>query len=102
MYFIVVSLPAVDGPHNVLYTSTILNGHIEYVIQVVEWLDFKFRWRLCYRASTHGWSAQNFHTKCDSKGPTLTLVKVGDYMFGGFTITCNLTFFSYIFVKKLC
>ena len=45
----------------------------------------QFQWRLCYRASAHGWSAQNFHTNCDNKGPTVTLVKVGGNICGGYT-----------------
>ena len=76
---------AADDPHNLHKTSTILNGHIEYVKQVLKWLGGQFQWRLCHRASTHGWSAQNFHTRCDNKGPTVTLVKVGEYIFGGYT-----------------
>ena len=76
---------AVIDTHNLHKTSTILNGHIEYVKQVVKWLGGQFQWRLCYRASAHGWSAQNFHTNCDNKGPTVTLVKVGEYIFGGYT-----------------
>ena len=28
-----------------------------------------------YRASEHGFSAKEFHKKCDNKGPTLTLVR---------------------------
>ena len=82
-YFIVHSLPA--GPDNLHHTSTILNGHIEYVKQVVEWLGDQFEWRLCHRASADGWKAQNFHRKCHNKGPTVTLVKVGEYIFGGYT-----------------
>ena len=76
---------AADGPHNLQFTSTILNGHIQYVKQVVERLGGQFQWRLCYQASVHGWSAKDFHTNCDNKGPTVTLVKVGEYSFGGYT-----------------
>ena len=64
---------------------TILQGHQDYQQQVITWLGGQFQWRLCYRASIHGWSAQNFHTRCDSKGPTVTIVKVGEYIFGGYT-----------------
>ena len=53
--------------------------------QVVGWLGDQFQWRLCYRASADGWKEQNLHTKCDNKGPTVTLVKVGEYIFGGYT-----------------
>ena len=39
----------------------------------------------CYRATEHGWDASTFHSKCDFKGPTVTLVKVDKFVFGGFT-----------------
>ena len=58
---------------------------MEYVKQVVGWLGGQFQWQLCYRASVHGWRAKNFHTMCDNKGPTVTIVKVGECIFGGYT-----------------
>jgi len=33
-------------------------------------------WIMLYRGSRDGFSAKEFHDKCDEKGPTLTLVKV--------------------------
>ena len=41
--------------------------------------------KLLYRASRDGWAASNFHSCCDSKGPTVTVVKSGNYIFGGYT-----------------
>ncbi len=42
--------------------------------------------KLLYRASRDGWTAANFHSCCDNKGPTVTVVKsTGNYIFGGFT-----------------
>lgn len=43
------------------------------------------KWRLLFRASRDGFKAQNFHSKCDHEGPTVTIVKSGDNIFGGFT-----------------
>ena len=40
---------------------------------------------LLYRASRNGWAASNFHSFCDNKGPTVTVVKSGNYIFGGYT-----------------
>ena len=40
---------------------------------------------LLYRASRNGWTAANFHSFCDNKGPTVTVVKNGNYIFGGYT-----------------
>ena len=42
-------------------------------------------WRLLFRASRDGFAASVFHCKCDNKGPTVTLVKSGANIFGGFT-----------------
>ncbi|XP_028392187.1 uncharacterized protein LOC114516805 [Dendronephthya gigantea] len=67
-------------------SSTILEDNIEHAKQLVEWVeDKKFSWQLCYRASRDGWKAQDFHKKCDDVGPTVTLVKCGTNVFGGFT-----------------
>ncbi|XP_078354270.1 uncharacterized protein LOC144638853 [Oculina patagonica] len=41
--------------------------------------------KLLYRASRDGWAAANFHSCCDNKGPTVTVVKSGNYIFGGYT-----------------
>ncbi|KAL9951604.1 hypothetical protein ACROYT_G044299 [Oculina patagonica] len=39
---------------------------------------------LLYRASRNGWHAVNFHSCCDYKGPTVTVVKSGNCIFGGY------------------
>jgi len=43
------------------------------------------KWRLLFRASRDGFAAAAFHSKCDNKGPTVTIVKSGNNIFGGFT-----------------
>ena len=40
---------------------------------------------LLYRASRDGWAAADFHARCDYKGPTVTVIKSGEYIFGGYT-----------------
>ena len=40
---------------------------------------------LLYRASRDGWVASKFHAICDHRGPTVTVVRSGDYVFGGYT-----------------
>ena len=42
-------------------------------------------WKLCWRASRDGWNANTFHSLCDEKGPTITIIRVGKYIFGGYT-----------------
>ena len=71
--------------------SRILSRDTSKISQLNNWLlphlrnSLKSYWALCWRASTHGWSSQTFHRRCDGKGPTVTIIKVGSYIFGGYT-----------------
>ena len=49
------------------------------------WLPQYDKWHLLFRASRDGFAAQTFHSRCDNKGPTITIVKSGNNIFGGFT-----------------
>ena len=40
---------------------------------------------LLYRASRNGWYSSNFHSCCDNKGPTVTVIRSGNNIFGGYT-----------------
>ena len=41
---------------------------------------------LLYSGSMHGFEASNFHSRCDNKGPTLTIIKTTQgHTFGGYT-----------------
>jgi len=42
-------------------------------------------WKLCHRASSDGWASRIFHENCDGKNNTVTVVKVGEYVCGGYT-----------------
>ena len=71
---------------SLLGTSSILGGDNDLAQQLVEWVeDKKFRWQRCYQASRDGWGSKDFHRACDDVGPTVTLVKCGTNIFGGFT-----------------
>ena len=39
----------------------------------------------CWRAKIDGWATSTFHSNCDGKGPTVTIIQVGNYIFGGYT-----------------
>ena len=41
-------------------------------------------WTRCYHAKSDGFTAHDFHSRCDNKGPTITLVRVREFVFGGF------------------
>ena len=69
--------------------STILTAEQKEIF-VNNWLKTKLNssqsdFVLIYRASRDGWHSSNFHALCDNKGPTVTVVKSGDYIFGGYT-----------------
>lgn len=40
---------------------------------------------LIFRASKHGFQAEDFHNYCDNQGPTLTIVKSNQGVWGGFS-----------------
>jgi hypothetical protein len=65
-------------------SSSILKGEITFIKQLQQWLGDKCKWNLCYRASRDGWAGQDFHRHCDNKGPTVVLIKVNNYIFGGY------------------
>ena len=58
---------------------------------LIDWLKDTLQsasddYALLYRASRDGWAAADFHSYCDSKGPTVTVIKnTGNYVFGGYT-----------------
>ena len=75
-----------------LSSSSILGSlDSEYLIKLNSYLDpvlqspgrSEFVW--CWRAKTDGWAASTFHSSCDVKGPTVTIIQVGSYIFGGCT-----------------
>lgn len=48
------------------------------VTMLRKWVNEKIKssnWKLLYRGSKDGFSSANFHSKCDSKGPTVVLIK---------------------------
>ena len=50
-----------------------------------EWLPSESSWHICYRASENGWLSSTFHSRCDYKGPTVTIIRIDSYIFGGYT-----------------
>ncbi|XP_068736765.1 uncharacterized protein [Montipora capricornis] len=69
--------------------SVIIGDNPEYLTKLGEWLKPVTHndryWKLCWRATQHGWSAGTFHANCDGKEPTVTIVKANGNIFGGFT-----------------
>jgi hypothetical protein len=47
---------------------------------------FSSKVTLLYSGSVHGFEASKFHSLCDNKGPTLTIIKTtSGHTFGGYT-----------------
>jgi hypothetical protein len=67
--------------------SNILTPHQEAVLQELCDLNHNFNLKLIYRASEDGFSATDFHRRCDGYPNTLTIVKVkgNNNIFGGFS-----------------
>ena len=58
----------------------------QYDDKLREWLENDYKWKLLYRSSEHGYSAESFHKCCDNKGPTLVVIKSREgWIFGGYT-----------------
>ena len=86
-YFFIWKRNSLDG----LAGSTILsNLHTKYLDQLNSYLDSVFRspgrsrFVRCWHAKADGWASSTFHSNCDGKGPTVTIVQVGSYIFGGY------------------
>ena len=72
--------------------SHILAGDTSMMSQLNSWLlprlqsSDKSYWVLCWRASRDGWAGSTFHSLCDNKGPTVTIIHVSSYyILGGYT-----------------
>ena len=67
------------------------NEPIEFDNKLREWLPTEYgtgNWSICWRATRDGWDGSVFHSNCDGKKPTLTIVQViktsKTYVFGGY------------------
>ena len=58
-----------------------LNSYLDPVVQIPGRSSFV----RCWHAKTDGWASSTFHSNCDGKGPTVIIVQVGSYIFGGYT-----------------
>jgi len=67
--------------------------HSQYLGKLITYLDSALPsasrgyFERCWHAKADGWGASIFHGNCDGKGPTVTIVKVFQYIFGGYTDT---------------
>ncbi|XP_073231335.1 uncharacterized protein [Porites lutea] len=74
---------------NGLEDSVIVGNNKNFLNSLNNWLrpvtrSVNYRWKRCWRASVDGWAASTFHSRCDGKGPTVTIIRVERYIFGGY------------------
>ena len=65
------------------YGGRYLENLTSYLAQVQS--SVRSRFVRCWHAKTDGWAASTFHSNCDGKGPTVTIIQVGSYIFGGYS-----------------
>ena len=72
--------------NNLFKESTLLSNEQKKLID--DWIlkDTKKEFTLIYKASRDGYLCNDFHSKCDKKGPTVTIIQSNTgYKFGGYT-----------------
>ena len=73
---------------SVILTSLAYNNYTGKLLSYLEPVLLSSKWSRfvkCWHAKTDGWAASTFHSNCDGRGPTVTIVKVNEYIFGGYT-----------------
>ena len=69
--------------------SSILNSSDYYFRHLGNFLENAVgdnsHWLLCWRATLHGWNVNQFHSRCDGKNDTVTIIRKGKFIFGGYT-----------------
>ena len=80
------SLNLVDCPSSPLKSKIVSAQQYAELMKVCEF-SLNEKWTLLYRGSENGFGANDFHSKCEGKSNTLTIIKVNgtSNIFGGFT-----------------
>ena len=79
-----ISKYCLKNPSELLPNTQIVSQ--QYDDKLREWCGSGYKWKLLYRASERGYSAESFHKCCDNKGPTLIIIKsIEGWIFGGYT-----------------
>ena len=81
---------SVDCSFSDLEDSVLVGKSKNHLRSIRSWLSpvarsVKSGWKRCWRASVDGWAASTFHSRCDGKGSTVTIIRVGRFIFGGYT-----------------
>ena len=57
----------------------------DHRFSIMSWLPEGAACSLLYQASADGKTAKDFHRCCDNKGPTLVVIKSGEFICGGYS-----------------
>ncbi|XP_067048271.1 uncharacterized protein [Acropora muricata] len=73
-----------------IFNSTIISNDSFYRAELASFLapvigQMESKWKRCHSALSNGWSPKTFHKNCDNKKHTVTIIKKGTYIFGGYT-----------------
>ena len=69
---------------NILKTNSSYFYHLGKFLQPA--IGYNSHWLLWWWATLHGWDViTQFHGRCDGKRDTVTIIKKGKYVFGGYT-----------------
>ncbi|CAF1023986.1 unnamed protein product [Didymodactylos carnosus] len=80
--------PKKNVSQNQLFTGGTLLADKQHQSKLNEFYGTQHQqWELIYKATRDGFKTNNFHSKCDGKGPTMVLIqsKNGGHLFGGYT-----------------
>jgi hypothetical protein len=70
----------------IIFDSKILDSDLSQKLTDLCEFSSGLKMQLLYRASEHGLTIRDFHSRCDKHSNTLTVVKTTDgYIFGGYT-----------------
>ena len=95
--------------HYVMLVATLIFKQFKLffnsIFRIYELVDFEQQWLLfssfgqfsgecgwgqfslvaVWRATLHGWKVSQFHSHCDGKYDTITIIRKGQFIFGGYT-----------------
>ena len=74
--------PGLKMTSNIIQRDNMILSLDEFLAPIA---GLRSQWKLCYRASSHGWAASTFHSRCDGKVNTITVIRKTPYVFGGYT-----------------
>lgn len=79
---VIISAPALEKSAIIGHLSTLKSSLLQTLHTARGKNDI---WVPCYRALVDGRDIENFYSKCGEKEATVTIVRVNNYIFGGYT-----------------